>query len=164
MLCKGRVFLSCRNVHFRGFKVLPQEMGCPVRAQVHLWHSTTASIAAVIFYCHWKSGTTALRAVLPPGRYYRTVASRWGLRAGQGEFQLPHTDSTHFPHAVSLSPAQERRRRTSPDLHLRPLSSDSVRWDRSPPLPLAMDQGLSANPSLFVRAFASWFWGDACCS
>ena len=34
-------------------------------------HSTTATSTTVIFYCRWKSGTTAPRAVLPPGRYYR---------------------------------------------------------------------------------------------
>ena len=69
---------------------------------------------------------------------------RVGVMTQAGEFQLPipiHCLSLH------VSPSQERRRRPSPDLRLRPLSSDSDRWDRSPPLPLAMNQGFSPNPS-----------------
>ena len=71
-IAKAVFFCFCRNVHFLGFmvlpwqaKVLPQEMGCPVRAQLHPRHGTTASIAAVIFYYRWMSGTTAPCAVLP---------------------------------------------------------------------------------------------------
>lgn len=48
------------------------------------------------------------------------------------------------------NPTQERRWRTSPDLRLWPLSSHFVRWDHSPPRPLAMDPGISPSPSLFV--------------
>ena len=150
-------------MHFLGFTVLPwqgtvlpQEMGCPVRAQLHPRHGTTTSIAATIFYYRRKSGTTALCAVLLPRRYYRddtryyrTVESPWGLRAGRGSSISPYS-FTLSPHAVSLAPAQERHRRTPPDLCLWPLSSDSDRWDPSPPLPLAMEQGFSSNPSLFA--------------
>ena len=53
---------------------------------------------------------------------------------------------------LRLSLSQERGRSPSPDLRLRLLSLDSDRWDRSPPLPLAMDQGFSPNPSL-----SCWF-------
>ena len=95
-IAKTVFFCFCRNLHFLGFTVLPWqatalplEMGCPVRAQLHPRHGTTASIAAVIFYCRWKSGTTALCAILPPGRYYRVVASAWGLVAGRGSSNSP---------------------------------------------------------------------------
>ena len=101
------------------------------------------------------------RVVLPPWRcyrddvrYYRAAEGAWGLRAGRGSSNSPTPIQLFFPMmSLSLSPAQERRRRPSPDLRLRPLSSHSVRWDRSPPLPLAMEQGFSANPSLFGSFF-----------
>ena len=105
--------------------------------------------------------TTAGRAVLMPCvRYFRpgsTTAMTRGTttpsQAGGGQERAggvptPPYPFNSFPHVASLSPAQERRRRTSPDLRLRPLSSHSVRWDRSPPRPLAMEQGFSPNPSL----------------
>ena len=82
--------------------------------------------------------------VLPRSR------ERVGVKSGQGEFQLPHTHSSLSPLRLSLSLAQERRRRSSPDLHLRPLSSDFDWWDHSPPLPLAMEQGFSPIPPFFL--------------
>ena len=96
------------------------------------------------YYCPAR-GTSA-RAVLPRHR------EQVGVKSGQGEFQLPHTHSTQFPptSSLSISPAQERRRRTLTNLRLRPLSSHSDRWDRSPPRPLAMDPGISPCPSRFV--------------
>ena len=118
-IAKAVFFCFCRNMHFLGFTVLPWQAKyyrwrwvAPVRAQLRPRHGTTATITAVIFYYRWKSGTTALCAVLPPGwyyrddpRYYRAVASGWGLRAGQGEFQLPHTHSSLFPTpSLSLLP------------------------------------------------------------
>ena len=99
-------------------------------------------------------GTTALvryfRSTAPCGTTvsgHGTTApsrARGGYDSGRG-VPTPHTHSLSL--SLHVSPSQERRRRPSPDLRLRPLSSDSDRWDRSPPLPLAMDQGFSPNPS-----------------
>ena len=118
--------------------------------------------SSTFFTAAWGSGTTAHGAVLPPRRYYRddtryyrAVESAWGLRAGRGSSNSPipiHSFSSCCL-SLSLSPAHEQCRRPLPDLHLRPLSSDSDRWDRSPPLPLAMEQGFSPNPSLFGSFF-----------
>ena len=103
-------------------------------------HGTTAQVR--YFGSTAPGGTTALG-------HGTTAPSRecGGYDSSRGG-PTPHTHSfVSLP--TSLSLAQERRRRPSPDLRLRPLSSDSDRWDRSPPLPLAMEQGFSPNPSLF---------------
>ena len=171
--------LFSSNLHFLGLTVLPwqatvlpQEMGCPVRAQLHPRHGTTASIAAVIFYCRWKSGTTALCAVLPPGRYYRddpryyrAVTSAWGLRAGRGSSNSPIPIQLLFPtSSLSLSCP-----RTVPEdlagspspaalLAFRPVGSfpttSSCHGTRFLPKSLSL---------WFVLSFLG-FWGDACCS
>ena len=145
-----RPLFFCLKLHFLGITILPWPATVLPQG-----HGTTATSTAVIFYCRWWSSTTAHGAVLPPGRYYRdearyyrVVASAWGLRAGRGSSNSPIPIHS-FPRRLSLSPAHKRRRRRSPDLPLRLLSSDSDRWDRSPPLPLAMEQGLSQKPSLF---------------
>ena len=135
------IFLSSRYYH-----------GLPRYYRVwRVWYYRPS--VAVIFYCRLVERYYRLGAVLPPerycrdeARYYRADECAWGVMTRAGEFQLPipiHCLSLH------VSPSQERRRRPSPDLGLRPLSSDSDRWDRSPPLPLAMEQGLSPNPSPF---------------
>ena len=69
---KAMFLCFCLNLHFLGFTVLPwqatvvpQELLALSVHSASLVHGTTASITAVIFYCRWKSGTTALCAVLP---------------------------------------------------------------------------------------------------
>ena len=81
-------------------------------------HGTTAPSTVVIFYCrmgerycHPRCGTAAHGAVLPPGRYYRddaryyrVVASAWGLRAGKGSSNSPIPIQLFFPTpSISLS-------------------------------------------------------------
>ena len=143
-------FFLWLKLHFLGFTVLPWPATVLPQG-----HGTNATSTAVFFYCRWWSSTTAHGAVLPPGRYYRNeswyyrgVASAWGLRADRGSSNSSIPIHS-FSRRLSLSPAHERRWRPSLDLPLQLLSSDFDQWDRSPPLPLAMEQGLSPNPSLF---------------
>ena len=135
------LFLTCIFLGSRYYRVPPRYYR---RARYYRnQNGSNFLLPLVEQYYRPRCGTSA-RAVLPRSH------ERVGVKSGQGEFQLRHTHSTLFPHAFSLSPAQERRRRTSPDLRLRPLSSHSDRWDRSPPRPLAMDPGISPGPSLFA--------------
>ena len=118
-------------------------------------HGSNFLLPLVEQYYRPRRGTSA-RAVLPQGHAVLLRSSeRVGVKSGQGEFQLPHTHSSFSPPVVSLSLslAEERCRRPSLDLRLRPLSSDPDRWDHSPPLPLAMEQGFSPNPSSFCLFF-----------
>ena len=91
--CAKAVFLyfveTCTFLGLRYYRGKPRyyrwRWVAHVLAQLRPRHGTIASIAAVIFYCRWKSGTTALLVVLPPERYYRddtryyrAGSSAWG--------------------------------------------------------------------------------------
>ena len=147
MLCKGRFPFFAKLALSWGY-------GTTVAS-----HGTTATSTTVIF-------TATGRAVLPlcvwyfrPGGTTAMTRGTASSRAGGGQERAggvptpPYPFNSVSPLCLSLSPAQERRWRTLPDLHLRPLFSHSARWDCSPPRPLAMEQGFSPNPSLFALLF-----------
>ena len=127
------------------FTVLPQRGYGTTALPARQYLFTTAGRAVLPLGERYyrASGTTAMTAVLPH------LSKRVGVISRQGEFHLPHTHSLLTP-TSSLSLAQERRRRTSPDLLPQPLPSHSDRWDRSPPRPLAMDAGFSPFPLLLL--------------
>ena len=143
VLCKDPVFRvleMCIFLSSRYYRVWSRYYRFGRHGTTAPHHGTTALVR--YFGSTAPGGTTVSgHGTTAPSR------ERGGYDSGRG-VPTPHTHSLlSLPTSLSLSLAQERRRRPSPDLHLRPLSSDSDRWDRSPPLPLAMDQGFSPNPS-----------------
>ena len=140
-LCKGPVFRvleTCIFLSSRYYRVWPRYYRFGRHGTTAPQHGTTTLVR--YFGSTAPGGTTVSgHGTTAPSR------ARGGYDSGRG-VPTPHTHSL-VSLAMSLSLAQERRRRPSPDLHLRPISLDSDQWDRSPPLPLAMDQGFSPNPS-----------------
>ena len=153
-----------RNLHSLGGMILPWK----ATVLPHEWIALCVhSCILGAWYYHFHHGSNFL--LLLEGRYYRPVSGtsaravlprgpavlprhrgRVGLRAGQGSSNSPIPIHIFSPPRLSLSPAQEWHQRSSPDLSLRPLSSHSVRWDRSPPRPLPMDPSISPSPPPFV--------------
>ena len=85
-----------------------------------------------------------------------------GIRTGRRSSNSPYPFAVLSLLRLFLSLAQERSRRSSPDLLHRVPSRDSVRWDRSPPRALAMDQGFSPTPSPCSLGLVFLGFGEAC--
>ena len=117
------IFLGLR--YYRGF---PRYYRRSCARHYRTQHNSNSLLPLEERYYRPRCGTSA-RAVLPR-RHAVLPRSREhvGVKSGQGEFQLPHTHSL-APSLCSSLFSNRCRGRTSPDLHLRPLSSHFNRWD-----------------------------------
>ena len=98
------------------------------------------------------SGTTAPSGTTALQRGTTAMRRGWGLYRGQGEFLLPHTHSL-APSLCSSLFSNRRRGRALADLPLRGAPLHFLRWNRSPPCPLAMDAGVAPVPCFLLSRF-----------
>ena len=152
VFCAKIQFSCARNVHLLELTVLPRLAAVLPLWEAQYYRATTWYYRSGAVLWKYRTG----RDYRVRARYYRAVEGAWGVMTREGEFQLP------IPIHLSLSPHLSRSRtalEALADLRLRPLSSDSGRWDHSPPLPLAMDQGFPQIPLFLGYSLASRFLG-----